>query len=108
MFEIKWYILDENHTPRVADVIEAGIWMEKKDNIIVKKTQVDKNILVSTVFISLDHSFEINKKHIPILFETMIFGGEYDQYQERYETWDQALEGHEECIQMIFKVENND
>lgn len=30
----------------------------------------------------------------PILFETMIFGGEHDQYQERCSTWEQARKAH--------------
>ena len=34
----------------------------------------------------------------PILFETMIFGGEHDQYQERYATREEAVEGHARAV----------
>lgn len=35
-------------------------------------------------------------------FETMIFGGEHDQYQERYSTWDEAEAGHKRAIELVF------
>jgi len=37
----------------------------------------------------------------PLLFETMIFGGEHDDYQERYSTYEEALEGHQRAIQLV-------
>lgn len=43
------------------------------------------DVVVSTVFLGLDHGF---LQGAPILFETMIFGGEHDGAQERYRTWD--------------------
>ena len=53
---------------------------------------------VSTVFLGLDHSFGGGT---PILFETMIFGGEYDDYQERYHTLEEAQVGHEKAISLV-------
>ncbi len=48
---------------------------------------------VSTVFLGIDHSFL--DSDLPILYETMIFGGVQDQeYQERYCTKEEALIGH--------------
>ena len=35
------------------------------------------------------------------IFETMIFGGEHDQWQDRYATWDQAVEGHKAAVNMV-------
>ena len=40
----------------------------------------------------------------PILFETMIFGGEHHEYQERYTTWDEAIKGHKEAVALVFEV----
>ena len=31
----------------------------------------------------------------------MIFGGEHDQYQERYSTWDEAIEGHKNACKLV-------
>lgn len=52
-----------------------------------------QEIMVSTVFLGLDHN---HFGGVPILFETMIFGGINDGVQWRYHDWDEAAEGHEE------------
>ena len=61
---------------------------------------------VSTVFLGLDHRFWGEGQ--PILFETMIFGGPFNDnqtmycdYQERYCTWGQAETGHEAALKMV-------
>ncbi len=56
------------------------------------------DIVVSTVFLVMDHAYNDGP---PILFETMIFGGEHDQYQERYSTWDEAVAGHAHAMAMV-------
>lgn len=55
-------------------------------------------IHVSTVWLGLDHSFNGGP---PLIFETMIFGGEHDQYQERYSTEEEALAGHKEACRLV-------
>ena len=47
---------------------------------------------ISTVFLGIDHSG--STEGTPILFETKIFGGDYDGLIERYETWEEAKAGH--------------
>ena len=37
----------------------------------------------------------------PVLFESMIFGGEHDEYQRRYCTYDEALEGHNNLVKAL-------
>jgi len=60
---------------------------------------------ISTVFLSMDHSLAgLIGDGTPILFETMVFGGEYDEYQERYYTYDEAEEGHKRIVEMVDKV----
>jgi len=56
-------------------------------------------VSVSTVFLGFDHSFDTNNE--PILFETMVFGGIYNEYQVRYHTYDEAELGHKEVCEMI-------
>jgi hypothetical protein len=51
------------------------------------------NARVSTIFLGLDRRFE--GEGPPILFETMVFGGKHDQYQERCATWDEAEAMHQ-------------
>lgn len=54
------------------------------------------NIVVSTVFLALDHSWDGGP---PVLYETMIFGGPLDQsYQRRYHTRADAIIGHDAAV----------
>jgi hypothetical protein len=90
------YIL-KGHTPKkVDDLLEWAQWFEKADRT-VDKTQIGE-VEVSTVFLGLDHSFG---GAIPLLFETMIFGGDEDGYQERYSTWDEAVKGHQFACEKV-------
>ncbi len=90
------YILEGKEPKPIEDVLEWGRWFEKA-NRHVAATKLPNNIQVSTVFLGLDHSFG---RGIPILFETMIFGGKHDQYQERYATWNEAEAGHKQAVEL--------
>ncbi len=90
------YILD-GHTPFPCDdLYKWGQWMDTAD----RRVKLDKigDITVSTVFLGLYYSFGQGE---PLLFETMIFGGEHDDYQERYSTWEEAEAGHAKALTMI-------
>jgi hypothetical protein len=99
-----WYILDNNHKPVSKPVLEAAKWMENNPNRkrVAYDDLTDLNgddVRVSTVFLGLDHGW--NSK-TPVLWETMIFGGIHDQgYQERYTSYQDALEGHQKAINFI-------
>lgn len=51
---------------------------------------------VSTVWLGLDHSFGL--QGAPLIFETMIFGGEFDQWQWRWHTERDAREAHRQIV----------
>lgn len=57
------------------------------------------DVTISTVFLGLDHGWN----DIPVVFETMIFGGEHDQYQERYTNWLDAELGHGLAVLMVLE-----
>lgn len=61
----------------------------------VERTEVGDDVTVSTVFLGLDHNFYGGA---PLIYETMIFGGECDQHQWRYSTVEQAREGHARVV----------
>ena len=96
----RWYILDNNNKPVAKPVLEASQWLEDNDNRRIVKRDEIGGILVSTVFLGLDHAWDSD---IPVLWETMIFGGEHDQYQERYTSYEDALEGHKKALTLITK-----
>jgi hypothetical protein len=79
---------------------------DRKDQIISRDTFsiYREDVLVSTVFLFMDYGFD----GTPLLFETMIFGGQHDQYCMRYSTWEEAELGHEESCQMALAVVVND
>lgn len=52
---------------------------------------------VSTVWLGIDHGWPSpfdEGPYRPVIFETMIFGGRFDNYQRRYCTEWEAIEGH--------------
>jgi len=74
---------------------EAARLFRDFDERRVAYNQFD-DVEVSTVHIVFNHRFSDGP---PLIFETMIFGGEYDQHQWRYSTLDDALEGHQRvCV----------
>lgn len=92
------YILDDDGQPRRID--DALEWARKFDDEmkIIKHDHVGE-ILVSTVFLGLDHNF--GGKGPPVLFETMVFGGPLDEEQERYCTREEALAGHAAMVERV-------
>lgn len=89
------YILIDKVPTRCNDLIKWTNWFETADRRVAKTDKDD--ISISTVFLGIDHSFGGNK---PLLFETMVFGGEYDEYQQRYSTWEEAEQGHEQVCKL--------
>lgn len=116
-----YYIL-EGHKPKAVDSMTWGEWFATAERH-VRKTDIKvpawkfglgkllkikkwELVNISTVFVGIDHRFDVGGP--PLLFETMVFGGEYDQYTERYSTWDEAEEGHKEIVRRVFERELND
>lgn len=91
------YILDEAGNPVVCDdLLTWAQWMEENQPHIVAQTHLKGDVLVSTVFLGMDHSWGDGP---PLLFETMVFhdGDGTDQY--RYPTREDAWEGHRMAVQ---------
>lgn len=70
-----------------------------------QKTTKQGDYIVSTVFLGLDHGFG----DTPLWFETMIYKdenkGHFLDYQERYETYEEAVKGHEQAIVWLRETE---
>lgn len=96
---------DKNPVP-LNSVFEFAKMFEDDRNRRVDFTELDNGVCVSTVFLGLDHAWYVGYDGPPILFETMIFGGEHDEYQERYHTWDEAKAGHQRAIELINKTKS--
>ena len=90
------YILVNKKPVKEPDTLKWAKWFEKADRHVKRDSIGD--VEVSTVFLSLDHNFSGGK---PLLFETMIFGGKHDQYQDRCSTWKEAEEMHKKAINKV-------
>jgi hypothetical protein len=78
------FILDKHGNPKPEpDLIAWAEWMAKAVGPggigVVKKEMIGES-KVSTVFLGLDYNFDEGP---PILWETMVFGGELDQMMDR-------------------------
>jgi hypothetical protein len=109
------YKLDENHQAvPVEDVLEWARWFDKSEKRNIRRTSIN-GWRVSTVFLGIDNNLFGDK---PMLFETMIFSEtettttelagkkmkfakELGNFCKRYSTWDEAIRGHEEAVDMI-------
>jgi hypothetical protein len=81
-----------------ADIMETESALGNPLKRIVGLNYYPGGVNVSTVFLAIDHSFNGGT---PVLFETMIFGGEHDGYQERYTSFEEAVKGHEVAVKLV-------
>ena len=89
-----YYKLEGKKVVTTTDITAAF----KGNRTVAKDTIGDVDI--STVFLGIDHGFNGRI----LLFETMVFGGEFDQDQDRYETWDEAEKGHKFMVDKVKKA----
>lgn len=94
-----YYILNDDHTTTPVEMMEWALWASKDKGKSVVKQDTFGEVRVSTVFLGLNHAYL--GQGAPLIFETMIFGGKDDGFQERYSTWDQALKGHQKTIDLF-------
>lgn len=94
-----WYTLDENDNPvPCPDIMKLEGLLGDIEKRRVARDQITFKISVSTVFLGLDHNYMPDGD--PVLWETMIFGGEHDGYQKRATSKKEALEHHKEAVDL--------
>jgi len=93
-----WYILDKDNKPIEAHPLVYIDWIHNNPSRKAVKQELIGDVRVSTVFLGLNHSYEGGD---PVLWETMVFEGDYDGYQERYTSYEDALRNHEFVVEMI-------
>lgn len=88
----EWY----EHADRVVAQTGPPIWRRGPDG----KAERNDGITVSTVFVGIDHHFWGDGP--ALLFETQVFGGEYDGSMDRYPSWATAEAGHKRWVAKVF------
>ena len=82
----------------IEDVLEWARLYESEDRTIGYEER--DGVRVSTVWLGLNHNYLPGGP--PLIFETMVFGGEFDQHQDRYSTEAQAIAGHDQWVAKVF------
>lgn len=92
----QYAILAENGEVQEVDLMTWAKWYETA-NRQVALTEVE-DVRVSTVFLGMAHRFRGGE---PLWFETMCFGGAWEEYARHYATLNGAKEGHDELVELI-------
>lgn len=90
----QFYVLNSEMVPvPTINIVDWFMWIDAHRKLF--STQIGK-VLISTAFLGCDCSYGDGP---PMLFETMVFWeDEGDGEKMRYETFEQALEGHRDFI----------
>lgn len=86
-----------------ADLFTWARWFENIESRTVDRHRFqfgELDILVSTVFLGLDHGFHGN----PAYYETLVQGGEFKDEIERYGSREEAIIGHQRWVQKVEKT----
>jgi len=91
------WMLDADRKPiNAPDLTTWGKWFENDDNRRVARDEIRPGVMVSTVFLGVDHNR--SGRGGPILFETMVFTDGDGGKTERYRTWAEAEAGHRKLV----------
>jgi hypothetical protein len=94
------YVLEGKTPRRVRDLLQWAVAFERSD---VLARDIVGRAVVSTIFLGINSSI----LGPPLLFETMVFGGKHDMAQNRYETYDEAMAGHQWWLAKVTKSEGS-
>ena len=61
-------------------------------------SELPGDVSISTVWLGINHQFGHGP---PLIFETMIFGGDLNESCWRYSTEEEAREGHEKAVELV-------
>lgn len=85
--------------PKASTLFEHTWFQDYLGYRVLKAYQIANELLVSTVNLGVNLNF-LNPQQ-PLIFETMVFGGEMDSKQWRYSTRDEALKSHDDIVTMV-------
>ena len=104
---MRYYKLD-GHTPIRVETLKAWADEVAQHDRITALTGIDPwrvdvtkidDVVISTVFLGLD--YRMSRRGPPLLFETKVFGGSLDRFQNRCATWDKAEAMHAEAVALV-------
>lgn len=94
----------EGKTPvKAKDTESWGKFFSSKTRVVAQ-TRIGR-AKISTVFLAIDHGFGMG---LPILFETMVFGGTLDGSQDRCTTYDEAESLHKRICANVMSIRTSE
>ena len=120
-----FFVIGKDGKPKRVEMMEWAKGLNQRkpgtgmgNNVLrteFKNKRKENVILISTIFLGMDHSFSLGTK--PVLWETMIFCKSalvktklrdlgifrYDDYQERYDSQAKAIKEHKQIADIIKK-----
>jgi hypothetical protein len=105
-----FYMLVNGKIKLATDMLEYARWFGDFNNRMIDRTEIQNlpnypgGDFVSTVFLGIDHNFspaETWKEHRPVLFESMIFGGKYNERGWRYSSYGEAKQAHWQIVDAL-------
>lgn len=79
--------------------LDEFVELVSRNNVVASTERGD--VAVSTIWLGVNHQYGDGP---PLIFETMVFGGEHNGYQIRYPNVDEARRGHELVEAMVWGV----
>jgi len=96
----KYYRLSDNNEVEECDADKCEEFLLSGRKIIKQEDVGD--YWVSTVFLCIDHNWGFREEKRPVVFETMIKNKDkWENYQERYCTYADALNGHNAVVEKL-------
>lgn len=92
------YLLEGTIVVPCDDLIEWATKLETMEKQLAL-TVLDSGT-VSTIFIGIDMNYS---EQNPRVFETMIFYKDDCNVLNRYQTWDEAMQGHAEAVKQLIE-----
>lgn len=93
----RFFILKNKSPVYEPDLIKWSKWFEENSDKRILKRETVNGCIVSTIFLGINYQLFTGP---PLLFETLIINGIYDGEIHRYTTWDQAMKGHHEMVNL--------
>ena len=94
-----YYILVDKKAVLVDDLDTWSKWVGENDRQVARTTIDD--VYISTVFLGICSSYGTGTIAYPSVFETMIFGGEFDEETKKAHTWKGAVHMHKCLCELV-------
>jgi hypothetical protein len=99
-----FYLLNDDHTVRpvnsanTEDMAKVEAALQDPDGRRVALTDLPGNVLISTVFLVSPRDFDAATPH---LFQSKVFGGDWDDREFHWLTWEDAEAGHQMLADLL-------